>query len=337
MAKNILYIGNKLHAHGRTATTIDTLAPLLLQSGYNVRCASDKLHVVLRFCDMILKTIHLRTWSDYVLIDTYSTKNFWYAITVGCVCNVFKIKYIPILHGGNLPKRLQSHEKLLKAYLNNAHAVVSPSDYLKFAFAKAIPKTITCIPNNIPLDKYPFLSRSSVQPKLLWVRSFTTIYNPLLALKVLELLLKDYPAASLTMVGPDKDGTLATCKAYASTHGLPVTFTGLLSKDAWIVASRGHDIFINTSNFDNLPISVIEAMALGLPVVTTSVGGIPFLINHGYNGMLVPPDIAGSMADAILELLKNQYLAKSLSENGRKTAAVYDWEMIQPLWQALLT
>lgn len=336
MARNILYIGNKLLRHGRTATSVDTLAPLLQDAGFNVRCASDKLPVVMRMWDMILKTISLRKWSDYVLIDTYSTSNFWYAIVIGFICRCLKIKYIPILHGGNLPLRLQTHKKIVTSYLFYAHAVVSPSDYLKFAFAKAIPKPITCIPNNIPLENYPFLSRSSVQPKLLWVRSFATLYNPMLALKVLELLLKVYPAATLTMVGPDKDGSLGMCVSYAAKHKLPVVFTGLLTKDEWIAASSACGIFINTSNFDNLPISVLEAMALGLPVVTTNVGGITFLVEHDRNGLLVSPDNADSMVNAIFELLNNHELVKRISKNGRKTAALYDWEMIKPQWQAIL-
>jgi len=89
------------------------------------------------------------------------------------------------------------------------------------------------------------------------------------------------------MVGPDKDGSMEVCKKYVLINNLPVTFTGKLKKKNWTGLASKFDIFINTSNIDNSPLSVIEAMALGLPVITTNVGGIPFLIDHKVDGILI--------------------------------------------------
>src|SRR5690606_32388170 len=119
------------------------------------------------------------------------------------------------------------------------------------------------------------------KPRLLWVRSFSQIYNPVLALKIVEILKLKAMEVSLCMVGPDKDGSLQRCKEMATELNLPVSFTGLLSKQEWIALSRDFDIFINTTNFDNMPISVMEAMSLGMPVISTNVGGLPLLIENG--------------------------------------------------------
>ena len=75
-----------------------------------------------------------------------------------------------------------------------------------------------------------------------------------------------------------KDGSMEACKEYAAEEKLPVKFTGKLEKNEWIKISADAGIFINTSNIDNTPVSLMEAMALGLPVVSTNVGGIPYLI-----------------------------------------------------------
>ena len=84
--------------------------------------------------------------------------------------------------------------------------------------------------------------------------------------------------ATLAMIGPDVDGSLTKVKDLARKKNLDVNFTGKLSKPEWINYSKDFNVFINTTNFDNTPVSVIEAMALGLPVVSTNVGGMPFLI-----------------------------------------------------------
>jgi glycosyltransferase involved in cell wall biosynthesis len=281
-------------------------------------------------------TLNQRQWADYVLIDTYSSQNFWYAILIGAICERLKIKYIPILHGGALPDRLITQPKLLLHFLEKAHQVVSPSDYLKHAFAKAGFHNIQVIPNSIEVDNYKFKERKNVRPKLLWVRSFAEIYNPLMAVKVLEALKANFPQAQLTMVGPDKDGSLELCKNWANDKGLNVTFTGILSKTEWTTLAAGHDIFINTSRFDNMPVSVLEAMALGLPVVSTDVGGIPFMIQDRVSGVLVPNDEVLAMKSAIEELIGKPDFSCEISINARMYAQKLDWLHIKTLWNNLL-
>ena len=140
---------------------------------------------------------------------------------------------------------------------------------------------------------------------MLWVRSFSEIYNPLLALQIVELLKNEGLDVELCMVGPEKDGSLQRCKSVAQELNLPVTFTGMLSKEEWIDLSKDYDIFINTTNFDNMPVSVMEAMALGLPVVSTNVGGLPYLIEDGVDGMLFPPNNAELFVGAIKNFVQS--------------------------------
>lgn len=334
--KKILYVGNALSGSGNTLTTIETLGALLKQEGYEVIITSQKPQKVLRLFDMIATFYKERHRVDLVLLDTYSTLNFWYAVIIGKLCYKYGLPYIPILHGGNLPERLENKPQICKALFGNAKINVAPSNYLYSAFAKAGFSNLIHIPNSLEIKKYPFTLREHLKPKLLWVRSFAQIYNPLMAIKVLEKLLASYPDATLTMVGPDKDGSLQSCKEYTSAHNLPVTFTGKLSKKEWIKESTKHDIFINTTNYDNMPISVIEAMALGLVVISTNVGGVPYLINDGVDGYLAPAGDVQLFTTKVLSAITNTKERVYIAKNARKKAVSYDWQHVKSEWQQAL-
>jgi len=336
VSKNILYIGNKLAGKGRTVTTIDALGPLLQQEGFHLRYASSIQNVSARLLHMMRAIFLNRKWANYVLIDTYSTRNFWYAIIIGRLCKLLHINYIPILHGGNLPERLVKNPNALKTFIENAYRVVSPSDYLIDAFAKAGFQQLINIPNHIDLNQYSFKPRTVLRPKILWVRSFAEIYNPEMALEILEHLAVDYPDAKLCMIGPDKDGAMKSCVSIAVQKHLNVEFTGLLDKTDWIEMSQEYDVFINTSHFDNLPVSLIEVMALGLPVISTNVGGIPYLIDHGVNGFLVKPNQALEAAQWIRSLVGQDVDVKSVVQNARGDAEKFAWHKVKQSWLQLL-
>ncbi len=336
MKKKILHIGNKLSQNKSTLTTIETLSALLNDEGFDVTTVSSVQNKFFRLLDMVFTVYRNRKKIDLVLIDTYSTQNFYYAVIVAKLCRVFKIPYIPILHGGNLPFRLKNSPKLSNKLFNNAKTNVSPSNYLMEAFKKEGYTNLTYIPNTIEINNYPFLQRTEIKAKLLWVRSFSEIYNPMLAIEIVEKLLDKNIAVELCMIGPEKDGSLKKCKEIVAQKNLPITFTGLLSKKEWISQSKGFDIFINTTNIDNTPVSVIESMALGLPVISTNVGGIPYLIENGKTGILVPPNDTPAFVEEIVSLFNNPLKAIEISKNARNAVEKFDWEVVKGLWNNVL-
>lgn len=335
--QRLLYIGNKLSRHGFTPTNMETLGSFFEKEGYDMVYASDKKNQALRFLDMAYAVVKYRKIVDYVLIDTYSTFSFWYVFMVSQLCRLFRLKYIPILHGGNLPHRLDQSPRIAKLIFNHSYQNVAPSGYLLDAFATRGFPNLVFIPNTIALADYPFLEiREVVAPKLLWVRSFAALYNPKMAVDVLIALHHNYPDATLCMVGPDKDGSLAATCAYAQSLKVDVTFTGRLSKAEWVALSKNYNVFINTTNFDNTPVSVIEALCLGLPVVTTNVGGIPFLLEDGNTALLVEAGNVTEMTDAVLKVMGNGELREQLVRNGREYVEGFDWERVKKQWEVLL-
>ena len=332
---NILYIGNNLVEKTNYATSMDILSSLLKLEGFTVYKSSSKSNKMLRLLEMCFNIISFRTKFDYVLIDTYSTSNFYYALLTSQLCRLFRLKYLPILHGGNLPYRLHHNPTLSSLIFNNSFQNIAPSGYLKHEF-EVKGYTTLLIPNVIPIAKYNFKNRQKLQPRLLYVRSFAKIYNPTMAIEVLKELKNTYSEAVLCMVGPDKDGTLKDVKHLINTYDLQdsVEITGVLSKDEWHKKSEEFDIFINTTNVDNTPISVIEAMALGLPVVSTNVGGLPYLIDDNKDGVLVDKEQPILMAKKIIEIIEEN--KSSFAKMARCKVENFDWSVVRKQWLKLL-
>ncbi|MBO2544299.1 glycosyltransferase family 4 protein [Salegentibacter sp. BDJ18] len=336
MTKSILYIGNDLQINSFTATYISFFSKMLRKEGYKVKTASTRSNKGLRLIEMLELIVRYHKTTDVVLIDTYGAMNFYYAYLVAKTCQAYNLEYIPILHGGNLPERLHASKKYSKSLFGKAKINIAPSKFLYDIFKAEGFYNIKIIPNAIQMENYPFKKRENFAPKLLWVRRFQKRYNPVMALEVLLLLKKDYPNAKLCMVGPDKDGTMKTCKKFAAKNQLDIEFTGKLKKKAWAKLSKNYDFFINTTNIDNTPISVIEAMSLGLAVVSTNVGGMPVLIKNNDDGLLVPVNNAQDMAAEIDRLIKNPKKAQSLTENARKKVENFAWEKVKTDWNRVL-
>lgn len=332
----IIYIGNMLSRHGWNQTSIETLGPALEREGYKIWYASSKKNRLLRLMEMIWVVLTKSKSSDFVMIDTYSTQNFWYAWIISQLCRIIKIPYIAKLHGGDLPNRIKSSPKASRQIFSNALLNIAPSGYLMDAFSKAGFPNLKYIPNTIELENYEFKERSEIQPRLLWVRSFADIYNPEMAVHVAGKLKEKFSSISLCMVGADKGNYFDKLTELARSFDIDIRLTGKLSKSEWANLSKDYDIFINTTHFDNTPVSVIEAMALGLPVVSTNVGGIPFLITSGETGLLVEDSNVDQMCDAIENLMLNPSLVKQLSQNANKMVREFDFERVKSLWFEIL-
>ncbi|WP_147678610.1 glycosyltransferase family 4 protein [Algibacter pacificus] len=334
--KKILYIGNKLSQKGKTDSTIDTLGKGLEELGFQVVYASSYKSILLRFIDMIWAVFKYRKTTDYVLIDTYSTLNFYYAFAVSQLCRLFHLKYIPILHGGSLPTRLKTSPKLSKAVFNYSYKNVAPSLYLKSHFETNGYTNILFIPNAIALKTYQFQTKNYDTVKMLWVRSFSVIYNPSLAVKILKALKDENIKAELCMIGPEKDGSMKTVKSLAQKLQVEVEFPGRLTKKQWHKKAQDFNIFINTTNIDNTPVSVIEAMALGLPVISTHVGGMPFLIKNNIDGVLVKANSVDAFVLAIKKMMINKDNTYKIANNAKRRAEDYDWDKVRLKWCNLL-
>ncbi|WP_299017147.1 glycosyltransferase family 4 protein [uncultured Polaribacter sp.] len=332
---NLLYIGNNLTQKTKYNSTLTLLSNLLKEEGYPIFISSDKSNRIIRLLEMCFAVLKYRKKVSYILIDTFSSTNFYYALCTSQMARLCNIKYIPILHGGNLPNRIKKSTFFSKLIFDNAYYNIAPSHYLKSAFEKQ-GYQVKFIPNIIEIENYTFKKRENIQPKLLWVRAFKKIYNPTMAIEVLHTLLQEYPKATLCMVGPIVDGTYENCLNLVEKYNLKdkVVFTGVLIKEAWHKKAADYDVFINTTNFDNTPISVMEAMALGLPVVSTNVGGIPYLLEDKKDALLVAPENYKEMTLAIVRILEGEF--KNIPFKARQKVETFDSSIIINTWKEIL-
>jgi glycosyltransferase involved in cell wall biosynthesis len=142
--------------------------------------------------------------------------------------------------------------------------------------------------------------------------------------------------AQLCMVGPKKDESYESTVDFATQNNVEVTFTGKLSKKEWADLSQRYNLFLNTTHFDNTPVSVIEAMALGLPIISTNVGGIPYLLQHEKNALLVNDNDLDGMVAQIERLFSEPHLANNMVSNARDLVQGFDWNIIRKQWFDLL-
>jgi len=289
---------------------------------------------------MCLVAFRARAHYNVVQVDVYSGPAFLWAEVITTVLRLLRKPYILTLHGGNLPAFAKRWPRRVHRLLASAAAVTTPSRYLLEQMAP-YRADIVLLPNALDLSLYgPRLADHAMTPHLVWLRAFHRIYNPVLAAQVIVRLRRDWPDVHLTIVGPDKgDGVLDEFKRFVSDNDLDahVTRVGGVPKTEVPTWLRRGDIFLNTTNVDNTPVSVIEAMACGLCVVSTNVGGIPYLLEHEVDALLVPPNDPDAMADAVRRILTEPDLAARLSRNARRKAEQFDWETILPQWERLLT
>jgi glycosyltransferase involved in cell wall biosynthesis len=114
-----------------------------------------------------------------------------------------------------------------------------------------------------------------------------------------------------------------------------VTFTGYVDNRELPRYLSESTVFVNASNVDNMPISILEAFAAGLPVVSTEAGGIPHLVAHGISGLLVPLNDHGALAAAVGNVIEDPALAERLARAGRAAAEDFAWESVFPRLMAV--
>ena len=333
----ILLIGNKLSNRGLNPTSIEKLEENL-SSNYSIRSASDKQSSFIRIIEMLSLVFLYRKICKLIIVDVFGTKAFYFSCLIIFYSKFKNIPVLPVFRGGSLPERYNKNTKLFKYIFNKTILVICPSPFLSDFFSSRKIKT-QIIHNYIDLKKYPFKYRERLKPELLWVRSIHSIYNPVMAIYVLKKILEYYPQARLSMVGPIKDNTIKLINKLIFKWNLQekVTLTGKLEKKEWIELSKDFDIFLNTTNIDNQPVSVIEAMALGLPIISTNVGGIPNLLTHNQTAKLVDKNNISAMVNGIRDYLSNPSNSLFISKNARELVeAQYDESVIIPQWISII-
>jgi glycosyltransferase involved in cell wall biosynthesis len=339
MPPSILLVGNFLSAATGVRSVCEDLAAQLSAAGRPVITTSANPGRIARVGDMV-STVWLKRQSyDVAHVEVYSGSAFLWAELVCQSLRLIGKPFVLTLHGGNLPVFAERNPGRVCRLFDSASAITTPSAFLRERMRRYRDDLIL-LPNPIDLSAYPFVPRTHPKPRMVWLRAFHKIYHPMLAPQVVARLAHEFPDIHLTMIGRDKrDGSLQETMRISADLGVAhrITFAGSVPKSEVPVWLNRHDIFLNTTDVDNAPVSVIEAMACGLCLVSTNVGGIPHLIEHGRDALLTPPNDADAMATAIRRILSDQNLSATLTSSARRRAEQFDWPAILPQWERLLS
>lgn len=334
----VLLIGTYLSKYNGTIGIGEQLAYKLPVLGIDVLISSRQKNQIARIADMLGTLFKNYRAVDVVTIDVYSGRSFIYAETVLLAARLLKKPTILVLRGGNLPLLTAQQPFRVRRLLDRAQTTVTPSKYIKSSLSE-ICDNIHLLPNAIEIGNYPYRLRHNPAPRLAWLRAFHNIYDPVLAAKALALIAKRYPDVRLSMFGPDKnDGSLNAVRTVVTDCGIGehILIPGPLPKSAVPSQLGSFDIFLNTTTAESFGVSVVEAAALGMCIVTTNVGELPYIWTHDHDALLVPPNDPEAMAAAVRRILTEPGLASRLSQNARQTAEQFDWSAVLPQWESLL-
>jgi glycosyltransferase involved in cell wall biosynthesis len=221
-----------------------------------------------------------------------------------------------------------AHWRLSRRLVRQFEAIVVSSEYLEQVF-RAFDLSAGVVPNIIDLEQFHFRRRNPLRPVFLSNRNFEPLYNVACTLKAYGLIAQAYPEARLEVVGYGSQRD--ELQRLATSLRLPnVTFHGKVNEARMPEFYDRADILLNSSSIDNLPSSILEAHASGLPVATTNAGGIPYIVSHERTGLLVPCDDHQALAQAAIRYLTDPQLAAHVIDEAYRATEKYRPEHVCP-------
>jgi glycosyltransferase involved in cell wall biosynthesis len=264
------------------------------------------------------------------------TAGFWsFYLTSIPALSVAKVRRKPCIlhyHDGRASDHIARFPNATR-WIKRANLVVVPSDFLVDVFAKIGIRSLP-ISNTISIGQFRFRERRQPRPVFLHNRGLETHYNVACCLRAFSLIQEHHPEAKLFIAhdGPDRGNLERLSRKLDLKH---VFFLGAVSQDQMQELYDTADIYLMSPNIDNMPLSVLECFAAGLPVVSTNAGGIPRIVENNRTGLLVPSNDHGAMAEASLRLLREEGLASRLTGNAREECRRYEASVIACQWVSL--
>lgn len=225
------------------------------------------------------------------------------------------------------------HSSVARWVFRRCAAVVVPSQYLQEVFAQH-EITSHIIPNVVDTSRFKWRPADGRNNTVLCIRNFEQRYGVDDVIRAFAQVKRVVPSATLCLAGagPEEHNLAALV---ASLGVSDVTFEGAVSRDRLARLMESSSVMINASREDNMPLTILEAFACGIPVVTTSAGGIPTFVSDGRNALMTEPGNVDALAGHAQTLLQDRPLAARLTAAARLDAAMYSWDAVRPAWEAL--
>ncbi len=260
----------------------------------------------------------------------------WYLFATPAI-GIGRLRGVPVIvnyRGGGALAFFERAWPWIRPAMLRADQIIVPSGFLqdifrRFGVDSAIVPNVVDLSRFNPIDKPVLGVSGQAHPHLVVTRNLEDIYDNATAIRALALIRAHYPQARLTIAGDGPERPRLHALVQELQLASSVKFTGRLDNKQLPELYQNADIMLNPSLTDNTPNSILEALASGVVVVSTHVGGVPYLVEHGRTALLVSPSSPQAMAEAVLSLLNNPELAGRLRQNGLEQVRQFAWESVR--------
>ena len=327
---NILMVGNFRNPNHYIEIQIETLAKRIESFGVSVRRTTMAVPKMLKIWEINKEIYKCRKDINLIHVQTHSNWNFWTAVFSVTQGLFWGVPVVVMYYGGGINEFMKKWGFVALPVFRSMSAVVVASEFVGGALRKYGLNPFV-IPHLLEKERWPFRFRTEALPRFLWVRTFHPTYNPIMAIRAFQLIQREVSEASLTLVGTG-EMELEVRSMVNDLRLRNVLFMKHLSHEELVEAYDQNDIFLNTSSFDNQPVTILEALASGIPIISTNAGGIPYVFEDAEIGYLVPVNDHEAMAEKALTLLKNPQTVRHMSERSQTFTQRFCWPSVISLW-----
>ena len=332
--KRILYISNYKKGLGGINAQVDLLHACVINEGYIADIFSTKgnpFERIGQFFQLLsavrkYDVLHIHGCSDWGMLPVV------YGVIAG---KIWRKRIIVTYHGGGAGDYFERHGAFASRWLCRADKVIVLSGYLKKIFDEYdIPCVV--IPNIVPLREDIYQPKQGIAPKFISIRHLTSLYQIDIIIRAYAQVLEKYPDATLDILGQgDKREALEALvrgleKEGVSELGRKVRFVGQVPNEQIYDYLRANDIMLSAPKIDNMPVSLLEAMNAGVLVISSNVGGVPYMIEHDRTGLLSDSsqnsDVSDQMAEQMLWALEHQKESIRMIEAAHREVKKYSWK-----------
>ena len=330
MANQMRQLGELLRGEGALITLIQVNAPYYPAWIGRLR----GLRAIFRFVPYVIRLWRVAGEVDLFHIMANSGWSWHlFAAPAVWIASMRGVGTVVNYRGGEAETFLARSGRLVRATLRRANVLAVPSGFLQKVFSKwGVGSEV--VPNIIDLKRFrpSSASRSPAGAHVVVARAFEAIYDIPTALRAFSLVHVEIPESRISLAGsgPERENLLSLAKDLGIAEA--VTFCGSLTRDAMSELYRSASVVINPSQVDNMPNSVLEAMASGVPAVSTNVGGVPYVLEDGVTGLLVPACDHVAMANAVTRVLRDADLAHGLRHAALREVKKYSWAQVRQRW-----
>lgn len=270
------------------------------------------------------------------IVHTFSASYFSFLLAPTpaiLIARLFGKKVVLNYRSGEAEDHLRSWPRTAVPIMRLADELIVPSQYLIDVFSK-FGLRARAVANIIDPSRFTFHERTPLLPIFLSNRNLYPLYNVACILRAFAKIQQRFPDAKLIIAGGGSQrGLLESLARELALRN--VDFRGRVPPHRMHELYDEAHIFLNSSNIDNMPGSILESFASGMPVVSTSAGGIRCIVTHGKNGLLVPRNDHEAMASLAIQLLESPEQANTIARTAYEECSAYTWPAVRESWLAV--